>query len=690
MRYLRKRQTNSDPITVTPYWIAVIWPFKYKGGTRSYNNNSQIRRYAAEVDDPILIHNDIVAWDYSATKESSVHTMNVDLAVSCVEWINRVRPDDWFAFWAFDNYDDYQKVLDEINARNYNLKDKNKAVIQLNDWRWAPKLVGQIVTMGDNRSISNNGSKTARFSLSVQSFNQLNASVYFDQRYQLLSNDPTTWWNLGATGKKFSDAMAGLAPAQDAILRLKEIFLNWGPSPAISGSGAINKAGKVTSPNLSFVIPDPVANIFGADRDIFGKYSSNISQFGGITYSELLHYWCGVQRYGGRATEETTDPRYAFIPSELKQLEGVNNYQTSDPLKGVSVLAAMNFSGQSFWSILHQYLAQPLNELYTSMRIHTDGRVYPTIVARQIPLSSKGKLEIDVSEAEKARLETMTVYEQREDVMNSLRETFNVGAQIGKGLDNFVNTLTSKVQPKKKVSKSERGKKKDLKVKPEKQPKTATTEEFEDHLAQFNLTNELTFFGDLPTWVIDETEIFSMSLNLTSTNRFNFFRIIPKSPLNDAAQELAKSTALSTPVLDQVCSYRVGPKAIIQDINTIYSFGSYNSQRPFNSRLNAQELGQLFNALMADIYMDNHLKYSGNVHVRGIQETIQPGDNIYIPSRNLTLHIESVLHTGSISGNGEKDFSTALSVSNGVIVDDDTFLYMDFGEVDFGTDSDMD
>lgn len=61
------------------------------------------------------------------------------------------------------------------------------------------------------------------------------------------------------------------------------------------------------------------------------------------------------------------------------------------------------------------------------------------------------------------------------------------------------------------------------------------------------------------------------------------------------------------------------------------------------------------------------MKMNGTIETIGITEPIPVGDNLEFDG--IVYHIESVNHTCSISGNGQRIFRTQLSLSSGVSSD---------------------
>jgi hypothetical protein len=639
MRYLRKNNT-ADLITATPYWIAVCWPFTYRV-LHTVKDPEEQKKLGSRVELPVFMEDDIVAWNYGASKEGVVHQLTIDFAASCLSWIDQVRPDDWVAFWAFDNYDDYVTVKEALTEIN-NLR------VPLNDWKWAPKLVGQIQTLHNDETVDGSGTKNTSISMTVSAFGQLNSTVYFDPRYTILNN-AIAIWNLAQSEEAWG-AVAGTIPAQEACLRLKEILLRYGPSDIVSGSGKINVDALFTSPNEGFTIPWPIAQIFGVQKNDVG-----VSKQAPITLSDLIYLWSGVQQYGHSPLETSTNETEVFLPSNMSRLKGENNYETSMPLKGANVLSALAFHGQTVWSILHQYVVQPVNEMYTCLRPQpgSNGRVYPTIVLRQNPLSTSSSLPESVESKPRTP------------------EPVTIPGALTYNPDKFAQGFADKFQIAQNLYDLKRGV--EFTTSESKTPKKEIPQNNE--LSRYFITKDLTYFGSLPTWVISESEIYSMSLNLSSQSRANFVNLTPKTSFLDNNLQKVTTTITARAVIDLGSTTRVGAKMMAQDINVIYEE---------SEDMTLQDVGSLFNKLMADIYLDAHLKFSGNLRIQGIQQPIQPGDNIYIPERGITLHIETVSHQGAVLNNGQKTFYTMLSVTNGVIVGENSSTYASIGNATLG------
>lgn len=164
---------------------------------------------------------------------------------------------------------------------------------------------------------------------------------------------------------------------------------------------------------------------------------------------------------------------------------------------------------------------------------------------------------------------------------------------------------------------------------------------------------KLSLFSDAPRWVIDKGLVYSEETGYSDFTRSNYISVHGHHPNVSGRDELnfqANVIDKNPPVIDVSDIMRNGVRQRIKSMNMYFD----KEQKPFSK-------------LIADAYMGLHLKKDGRLIAAGIQEPIQPGDNIEYDG--YIYHIESVNMSGSIApGSGIKSFETHLDISRGVPV----------------------
>lgn len=160
-------------------------------------------------------------------------------------------------------------------------------------------------------------------------------------------------------------------------------------------------------------------------------------------------------------------------------------------------------------------------------------------------------------------------------------------------------------------------------------------------------------FVNLPRWVIGDSMVQGGKVGASDSLRINYSWITGTNQQQLLAQNQDVVSAVSAPGMADIADVkRNGLRTFIRSVNS-------------NVDADFARDGWFANVLIGDCTLDQHLKWSGNLELRGIQEPICVGDNLEF--RDVIYHIESVVHSGHIDGNnGKKTFTTSVSLSNGV------------------------
>lgn len=173
--------------------------------------------------------------------------------------------------------------------------------------------------------------------------------------------------------------------------------------------------------------------------------------------------------------------------------------------------------------------------------------------------------------------------------------------------------------------------------------------------------SQATQFSNLPRWKISsDYPIVNYNLGTTDAERFNFFQVFTNSIADNDQQRAMQVQIVSGNVrIDQADIIRSGPRIHMSTSDTEASIQNDGSVQP--SAINE------WAELIADWFVNGHLKMNGSLTVAGIQEPISVGDNLEFDGK--VLHIEGIVHQYQVDPvKGGKSFTTTLMLSHGYYV----------------------
>lgn len=377
---------SGDSHQVSPYWLALIVPFRYRVTADRARALSESADYVqdisfADMTDPmaegpkLLLEHEIVQWQVMHAKANPQGVMSLTLANTGVDWRMKVVGGDWVLFWAFDNRQDYlriRQILRKVKDGTEPMpRDISNACNKFND---GLKFVGRI--NGVRRTRRRNGGTgtiSSTYALTCVSFKEMNFTIHFNPAFRgkYGGNDLQFQADFSGLNDFVLSGAQGRIQSAKAITSLMNICLGRGPGAAwgfgLRPQSPDEDQIATSSPNsgVRVAIPTTVGAILNGNGS-------------GLEYNfiDILHGVVGVQSY---SQQGAVDPGVGFTPQvpEGNFLEGEFLPQTLD------------FNQRPVWSILQTYLNEPINEMYTTLRVGIDGYVRPTVVARQIPFSSR-------------------------------------------------------------------------------------------------------------------------------------------------------------------------------------------------------------------------------------------------------------------------------------------------------------
>lgn len=312
---------------------------------------------------PLVVENDCVQVSVSDSKGTLTPSMQCTLLETDVNYATAIAPGD-FVFVNMVNWDQEARRIALI-ARDKNpgaingLKDGFKGVFKVQGVR-------KVISV-DPQS----GTKMVAYKINGFAFTEFNNTIYYNP--YLRTEDQGTGKdsllfvsNIGADYKQL--VSADHAPrCQDLIKALIQSFIGTG----VSDRGVTSIGSIPVTTNTHFYIPGLVGQLLGIKSAKAAK--------------DIYSYVFGLQKYSGSSKQDLAK---GLNPSNLGSPQN-GFYMTKTPVDGQTALKAEYWNQVKAWSIINQYVNQPVNELFTRFSVDPSGKVMPTVVLRQIPFTSE-------------------------------------------------------------------------------------------------------------------------------------------------------------------------------------------------------------------------------------------------------------------------------------------------------------
>lgn len=560
--------TNTDvhPHMANSSALVAIISFKRKLGMNIGSDNA-----AMAYDLYLMKH--MTNIEISNAKSSFGKTANITAKATSVWWADAVAAGDWMFVWTHTDplkIGEIATQLESLHGLGAWVSPEQTSVF--NDEFSGLKFAGRVINTSARDSVSPNGQKNVSHTIQGQSFLELATSVYYT--YAAKSVSKTFVDGTAGTGSeeqrqipKLDSTLKNIAEkyrqifskvtqqSPDAMIPLIYSII-FGIEKFPVKLGADKKSDALGSPNDAIIVPLIVSLILGAP--VVDKTKPKLY--------ELYELMVGLQDFEG--IQNPKEWYKHFTPANLVNPPVAAPFLkvTNQQLKGHITYKPMLWNNESIWSILNNYLNPAVNEMYTALKINSEGRIVPTITAREKPFS------------------TGLIFQINKD--GSLER--------GLGL---------------------------------KSEQRETSEKNGSHIAggPQGGANARTLFGRLPRWLINENMIRSFSYSKSESRRVNFVQVmgISSNPKFLGLRDVKDSDFLTSQfingnyALDDVDIQRNGLRArIIQTDFDLWATGG--SRATLWSRMNA------------DWLFNGHLKAFGSVTLSGVVEPIAEGDNCEI------------------------------------------------------------
>lgn len=571
--------SGGDIHNQAPYWFAAFIRFDTRDTfTRTKmsslpQNSSIVTPQEAVQERPVLISdNDCIGWSVGSAKTSHTSSCSLQLNSGDIDYVSELASGDWMGFWAFDNKEDFIRVRRAV---------KNSQ--QCNGFFDGLKFVGRVESVRRKKTRqAMTGHLTVQYTVNGTGFSEFDAAIYYNPYFKAkYGNDALLWMMdfggsannliLGVTRNK------GVISSQDALPKLLRICFGVQQS---FGSGVQSSESDTEQSltlaerfdekqnaalhgtlNKGYLVPETIGSWLGATSTIKGS----------LSYVDILRTYIGIQTYsgGGTATRDSTSRDLRPFVPDFRSNEQ-NTYLMNDDLTGEYRVLTMHFDNRPVWGILGTYVNDPIDEMYTCLRVDPNGNVMPTLVVRQNPMSTKWYSE--------------------------------------------------------------------------------------------NGQYKVTAFTDLPRWKIHTDLIQDEDVGRSNATRFNYLHLMGQDLTGTNVEDNGVVNFVrNPPIVDPSDANRSGLRMFEKQLSANVNEAQYN---------NNTSPGGKWQEIMADILMGSHLKYSGTIMCKGIQEPICEGDNLEFDG--VLYHIERVTHSGSISPFGTREFNTSIQVTNGISLASDS------------------
>lgn len=402
----KERNTAAEELSVTPYWVMAVVRLSKPvsmdrtqllsaepGDTVSVSKNPAD---GVRTRGPVLvITDDCVDMTVSTVKSQHTSSFQAQLLGSENNYFSAILPGDWVLAWMVNS----QEKGFDIVSRIRKLKPCNK----FDD---GFKFVGRIHDVRRVRQKDHSGGTVSvYYNVTAVGFQELDTMIFYDPHLAESNKLMGSW--LAKLGKGISELLN--TPSNDttstAAIDINEVIpffvdliLGDGIPQRYANPGRDSHLRIVTGGVQGESAEAPYAYLVPSEvGQLLGKTSRSKTEI--LAYADILELLTGVQRFTSVAGTQPGDlaPWSVFVPDGVAQNvqqtpDGqyvIPHKKTGKNMLGQFVPTIPDFSNKPLWTVLQQWLNPTINEMYTAFRVNEAGQVVPTIVVRQMPLSTE-------------------------------------------------------------------------------------------------------------------------------------------------------------------------------------------------------------------------------------------------------------------------------------------------------------
>ncbi len=401
-----------DQVSYTPYCVVLVLPLALPASCdRSkilldmQGKSVSIAKDPAEGvrlrSKPLTINDDIRFAHTNESKSDYRSRLQLLLSNSTTNYLAALLPGDWVFCWM---------LTSEVRARG--VIDRIRKLDPCNRWDDGLRFIGQVKDVDRDRESRRGQPAHVQTSVACAGYGQLGSSTFYDPFLAEATPLMGTW--LARIGGAISELLGEPLPNGGGgldINRLMPFFVK-----LLLGEGIAERYANPTTSRGEFgpggdrelllqigtgdVRADskeaPYALVVpGQVGQLLGKRNPERSTV--LAYADVVELITGVQTFSGGAGQSATThaPWAGFTPDGVPVNSTPDVYpdapshkQTNKKLLGSFIPTVPSFAGKEVWALLRQWLNPSVNEMYTTLRANEAGQVVPTIVVRQLPLSS--------------------------------------------------------------------------------------------------------------------------------------------------------------------------------------------------------------------------------------------------------------------------------------------------------------
>lgn len=379
-----------ESLQSAPDWCVVVFRFqnpltydRAKQGSFStiYSDGVRVRG------GPLIIRDEVRGVSVTSTKTNHLTQMSAALLPNAkVNFLSEIMPGDWVFAWMAHKPSDIDAVIKKV-------KDGKAA----NGFSDGLKFMGRIVSCRKVLEQAAQGPRRVHYNVTAAGFSEFDATLFYEPH--LAENIPAIgqyFAALGAHINKLIDEQGQGIDVNKALRLFLDLLLGQGITKNLglpTGDASLNSTAGLDAP-YSYVVPKEVGAVIG---------KTDKSKPDLLSAADCIEFVYGRQEY---EEQEFTDDEMALLNTEEGQQGtlaviagqrlnpkgtkgGGNRRFTGNDMLGIFLPTPPQFSNHSVWSILNQYLNPAVNEMYTCLRVNPQGRVVPTLVARQLPFSTE-------------------------------------------------------------------------------------------------------------------------------------------------------------------------------------------------------------------------------------------------------------------------------------------------------------
>jgi hypothetical protein len=161
----------------------------------------------------------------------------------------------------------------------------------------------------------------------------------------------------------------------------------------------------------------------------------------------------------------------------------------------------------------------------------------------------------------------------------------------------------------------------------------------------------VTKFLALPRWRLHSAMVDHIDIGRSNATRTNFVHILGQDATSYEQNTFSNQLVNNKPIRDDLDIQRSGLRPYMTTVAAV-------------NKDNVGNTPSIWMALVADRMIGSQYTLNGTISSVGIRAPIAEGDNLEFDG--VVYHIESVTHHASIGGNGERSFTTTLTLTNGI------------------------